>query len=317
VPAGGLFGTSATDFFCDTVASGSEVVRKLVDNPARLLVVLALLVLLVVWLLHRTTWTPVTPLRIARRRAAGQLIRAAGRMYRSRWRLFIGIGFLTVPASLLVAALQSLILGGSEGGEAGGLRVLVAALMAFLVLGTSILFVLAATTHALGEIDRGAEVGVRGAYRLALARWRPLLGAFLVASVVVGLLTVTVVLSPLAVVAILLFAFFVPVIAFEDASAVTSLRRSASLVRHRILKTALLLATSILVAGALGPLLGTILILLTGAPFPLANIVAGVTYAVLMPYVGLTVAYLYFDARIRSELARHEVRVADVLPAEI
>jgi hypothetical protein len=238
-------------------------------------------------------------------------------MYRSRWRLFIGIGFLTVPASLVVAALQGLILGGSEGGEAGGLRVLVAALMAFLVLGTSILLVLAATTHALGEIDRGAEVGVGRAYRLALARWKPLLGAFLVASVVVGLLTVTVVLSPLAVVAILLFAFFVPVIAFEDASAVASLRRSASLVRHRIVKTALLLATSILAAGALGPLLGTILILLTGAPFPLANIVAGVTYAVLMPYVGLTVAYLYFDARIRSELARDEVRVADVLPAEI
>ena len=317
VPAGGLFGTSATDFFCDTVASGSEVVRKLVDNPARLLVVLALLALFAVWLLRRTTWTPVTPLRIARRRAAGQLLRAAGRMYRSRWRLFIGIGFLTVPASLVVAAAQSLILGGSAGGEAGGLRVLVAALLAFLVLGTSILLVLAATTHALGEIDRGAEVGVRRAYRLALARWRPLLGAFLVASVVVGLLTVTVVLSPLAVVAILLFAFFVPVIAFEDASAVASLRRSASLVRHRIVKTALLLATSILVAGALGPLLGTILILLTGAPFPLANIVAGVTYAVLMPYVGLTVAYLYFDARIRSELAHDEVRMADVLPAEI
>ena len=36
-----------------------------------------------------------------------------------------------------------------------------------------------------------------------------------------------------------------------------------------------------------------------------------------MPYVGLTVAYLYFDVRIRSELARHEVHVADVMPAEI
>ncbi len=51
-------------------------------------------------------------------------------------------------------------------------------------------------------------------------------------------------------------------------------------------------------------MLGTILILLTGAPFPIANIVAGVTYAVLMPYVGLTMAYLYFDARVRSRLAR-------------
>ena len=119
--------------------------------------------------------------------------------------MFIGIGFLTVPASLVVAVLQSLILGTpevagvSDGGEGGGIRVIVAALVSFLLLGTSILLVLAATTHALGEIDRGTEVDVRRAYRLALARWRPLLGAFVIASVVIGLLSVTVVLSPVAV----------------------------------------------------------------------------------------------------------------------
>ena len=139
--------------------------------------------------------------------------------------MFIGIGFLTVPASLVVAALQSLILGTpevagvSEGGEGGGFRVILAALVSFFVLGTSILLVLAATTHALGEIDRDAEVDVRRAYRLALARWRPLLGAFLIASALVALLTVTVVLSPVAVAAIVLFALFVPVIAFEGPSA--------------------------------------------------------------------------------------------------
>jgi hypothetical protein len=60
-----------------------------------------------------------------------------------------------------------------------------------------------------------------------------------------------------------------------------------------------------------------VLILLTGAPFPVANVVAGVTYAVLMPYVGLTVAYLYFDARVRSELARPTVDAPAVLPSEI
>ena len=37
VPVGGLFGTSATDFFCSTVSGGSEVVRKLADHPGRLL----------------------------------------------------------------------------------------------------------------------------------------------------------------------------------------------------------------------------------------------------------------------------------------
>ena len=39
VPAGGLLGTSATDFFCSTVSSGSEVVRKLADHPGRLLLI--------------------------------------------------------------------------------------------------------------------------------------------------------------------------------------------------------------------------------------------------------------------------------------
>ena len=158
--------------------------------------------------------------------------------------------------------------------------------MTFLLLGTSILLVLAATTHALGEIDGGVDVDVWRAYRLALARWRPLLGAFAISSVLVGLLSLTVVLSPVAVVLIVLFALFVPVITFEGATAVASLRRSAALVTRQIIKTAVLLATSILVAGALGPILGTLLILVTGAPFPVANIVAGVTYAVLMPYVG-------------------------------
>ena len=51
--------------------------------------------------------------------------------------------------------------------------------------------------------------------------------------------------------------------------------------------------------------------------FPIANIVAGVTYAVLMPYVGLTMAYLYQDARVRSHLARDSTRPPDILPAEM
>ena len=316
VPAGDVVGTSATDFFCNVVSGGSEVVRKLADDPKRLLVILGLVLLLAIYIVRRTSWSPVTPLHIARRRAAGQLIRAAARTYASRWRMFIRIGFPTVPASLLVALLQALILNGHSGGEERGVRVLLAALVGFLVIGTAILLVLAATTHALGEIDRGTEVDARRAYSLALARWRSLIGAFLIASVLVGLLSLTVVLTPVALAVIVLAALFVPVIAFEGPSALGSLRRSAALVRVQVLKTVVLLASSILLAGIVGPILGTLLILVTGAPFPLANIVAGVTYAVLMPYVGLTMAYLYFDARVRAELAR-EGNAPVTLPAEI
>ena len=244
-------------------------------------------------------------------------------MYASRWRLFVGIGFLTIPVSVVVAFLQGLILnapevaGVSPGGEGGGVRIVLAALVSFCLLGTSILLVLAATTHAVSEIDSGNEVDVRQAYRGTLARWRPLLGAFAVSSVLVGALSLTVVLSPVALALVVLFALFVPAIVFEGSSAVASLRRSAALVRTQLLKTAILLATSILLAAAIGPILGTILILLTGAPFPVANVVSGVTFAFLMPYVALTMAYLYFDARVSAELARDEGDRSDVLPAEI
>ena len=89
------------------------------------------------------------------------------------------------------------------------------------------------------------------------------------------------------------------------------------LVRVQRLKTIVLLTSSILLAGVVGPILGTLLILVTGLPFPVANVVSGVTYAVLMPYVGLTMAYLYFDARVRCELTAAAADLPSTLPAEI
>ena len=58
-----------------------------------------------------------------------------------------------------------------------------------------------------------------------------------------------------------------------------------------------------------------LLILVTDAPFWLVNVVAGVVYAVTMPFVAVTTAYVYFDARIRDELAAE--LDPDQLPAEI
>ena len=323
VPAAGALGTDATDFFCSAVSRGSEIVRALAQNPARLLLILALVTVVVGWVLRRTSWSPVVPLRIARQRPVGQLIRAAGRMYVSRWRLFIGIGVLTVPVSLLVAAGQVALLGSEDvmgvpgGGEGGGCESSWPRCWPLCCWGRPSCWCWRQPRVPSTRSTAAVPIGARGAYRLALGRWRGLLGAFLVASALVGLLSLTVVLTPLAVVLVVLFALFVPVIVFQGSSALASLRRSAALVRHQVWKTVVLLTASILLAGAVGPVLGTILILVTGAPFPVANIVAGATYAALMPFIGLTMAYLYFDARIRTSLARREVRVTEVAPAEI
>ena len=70
-------GRAATDFFCGAVAAGSNALRRAVDNPLPALVLLGALVALVVFALSRTTWRPATPLRLARRRAWGQILAAA------------------------------------------------------------------------------------------------------------------------------------------------------------------------------------------------------------------------------------------------
>ena len=45
------------------------------------------------------------------------------------------------------------------------------------------------------------------------------------------------------------------------------------------------------------------------------NVVAGVVYALALPFVALVTSYVYFDARARNELEREQA--PDQLPAEI
>jgi hypothetical protein len=321
VPAGSTFGPTATDFFCQVIGKGSRALVRLVNQPVEFLLVLAALALLLIFALRRTSWSPGAPLRVARRRAWGQTLAAAIRMYWAQLRLFLGMGILFIPVSLLIALIQALVIHGTSilgvqtGEESSGL-------LGFLVLalGTALTLlalglVQAATAKALVEIDGGREIGPVRAYRLALDSIRPLLGALVVAVVVVSLLAGSVYLSPVAVWLAGLWALVAPSIELERLSALEGLRRSRRLVRGAWLKV-----TSLVVAGGAlslvgGPLVGVLLIVGTGAPFWLVNAVAGVIYAVTMPLVAITTAYVYFDRRVADELAGSSEPAQ--LPAEI
>ena len=67
----------------------------------------------------------------------------------------------------------------------------------------------------------------------------------------------------------------------------------------------------------IGPVLGTLLVIFTSLPLGFANVVAGVVYAVLMPSVAITTAYVYFDMRVRQELGTATDEDPAVLDAEI
>jgi hypothetical protein len=320
VPTGGAFGTGTTDFFCSAVARGSRALAQLLSNPLPLVVALAAVLGLVVFAAVRATWTPVAPRRIARRRSWGQIISASARMYVKRPGLFLGLGVLLVPIAVAITFVQWLLLSvldllGSVSGEVAGawafLAVIVGTTFALLGLG----FVMAATTCALVEIDADRPVSALSAYRLALRRIRPLLGAIALFVVVWVVLTSTVFLIPVAIWLAIRWCLVAPVVELEEHRPFPSLRRSAELVRGRWIRVGSLVGVSAAVALVAGPLLGAILIFVTEAPLALLNVFAGVVYALAMPFVALVTSYVYFDSRARVELEPVE-RISE-LPAEI
>jgi hypothetical protein len=321
VPTSGVFGTGATDFFCSAVERGSRWLAQLLRDPVLTLLVLGAVLGLVVFAVVRATWHPVAPLRIARRRTGGQIVSASGRMYVKRAPLFLGLGLLFIPLAVVIAVLQALVLGGfgllgvdTTGESAGALVLLIVAVGTTLTL-LGLGLVQAATARALVEIDEDRSIGPIDAYRQALPETRPLLGGLAIAAGAWVALTATAILLPVAVWLAIRWALLAQVVELEGRSAVGGLRRSAELVRHRWLRVASLVGVSAVLALAAGPLLGALLIFVTDAPLPLLNLVAGIVYALAMPFVALVTAYVYFDARVRREFEPEEE--PDVLPAEL
>ena len=321
VPTGGALGTSATDFFCVAVGTGSAALVRWLQEPVLVLLGLAALFTLIVFAAWRATWRPVAPLRVARRRSWGQILSAAGRMYVSRAPLFLGIGLLLIPTAMVTAALQALLFGGfgllgiDPGGESAGALVLVVVGIGTILTLLGLALVQAATTCALAEIDAGRSIGPIRAYRIALTRARPLLRALAIAVAAWAVLTTTVFLFPVAIWLVVRWALFSQIVELEKRPAVNALRRSSELVRGRWFHVASLVGAGATLAILAGPFLGALLIILTSAPPAWLNLVSGIVHALALPFVALTTCYVYFDARTRHELdAADEPRE---LPAEI
>ncbi len=315
VPASSLFGTGATDLFCTGVAAGSDAFRQLTADPLLVLAAITAAALLV-WLLARlTAWRPSNPLRLMRRRAIGQVLTASARMYRAHWRLFTLIGVVAVPAAALGdwAAQVGETTGGTDVTEPSG-WLTVLGTVGTLVSVAAAVFVQSCAMQTVFQADAGGEVTTRRALGLATARLPTTLGAGALYLGAVLVLLATGVLAPVAIVLAVLWALWLPAVQLDRLGPVAALRRSTALVRRRVVPVILVIGTANLLVSAAGPLIGFGLLLVGDIPFVVGNVVAGLTYALLSPFVGVVTTYVYADAAVRHD--HREGRPAEVLPAE-
>ena len=143
------------------------------------------------------------------------------------------------------------------------------------------------------------------AYRLALRRIRPLLRAVAIFVVMWVALTSTVVLIPLALWFAVRWALLAPVTELEGRGGATRCvgagARPRPLASRRLARRPRRRARP-----PLGPLLGALLIVVSSSSLAVLNLVAGIVYAVALPFVALVTCYVYFDARTRHELEPRE-----------
>jgi hypothetical protein len=237
-----------------------------------------------------------------------------------RFRLFVGLGLLLIPITVVITVVQWLLVSGIDavssvtGSLAGTLAYLAVVVGTTLTL-LGLALVQAATACALVELDGGRDAGPVDAYRLALRRIRPLLGAVAIFVAVLVVLTTTVLGIPVAAWLAVRWSLLAPVVELEGRRPYEALRRSGELVRGRWLRVGSLVGVSGLVALAAGPLIGALLIFVSNSSLALLNVVAGIVYAIALPFVALVTAYVYLDARARLELEPRDVRTE--LPAEV
>jgi hypothetical protein len=289
------FGNDVTDFFCTATERVSMILLKAFDNPFVVGGSLVLLVAVGVGLSRRTRWTPVVARPVAGRRRTGQIVRSAARLLITERRRFMPVAALIVISGLVAAVVRELLLripafddtdllfSGDPIGRA----------MLALVTGSLVTVPVGIAAVAIGaaiasDLDRVSEP-----QRLVdLLRHRGL-------GPVIALIVLMLILA--GPVTFLLGAYLVarwgaaPALALEGDGIRGSLRDSTLLTKGHRWRTGGLVLGASTFASLIGPLLGALVLIATGASFGLVNVLAACVTAVMLPWLSIVLVMLHRD----------------------
>ena len=161
--------------------------------------------------------------------------------------------------------------------------------------------VYAACAEALDRIDDGEQPDALDAYRGILPALLPLAWATLRLTVIAGLLIVTVIGIPVAVVYLIRKAVTLQSIVIEKRGGTSGLKRSGELVRGSELRVFAIAALVNGTVALLGPIIGVAMMFVTPASLSIINLVSALVYVFVLPAAGVAIALLFYDLRVRKE----------------
>jgi hypothetical protein len=300
LPGGTIAGPQVTKAFCGAVAAASELINLDAESPGAAAATVIALAILLILFVGFTRWHPVEIDNLRRRRAFGQILRAARQFYGRHWRVLLPVAL----AALVLIGATNLLAGlisesAPQPGETG-VNLAWADLLEQFIRPVAQALVAAIAIVVAREAMRDKEVGFMQAVRGVKARFWRVVGAQLLATIGVLLLALTVIGLPFAVWKLVGWAFVQEEVIFTDKSFRESFRASSELVRGRWLRTARVIVIFYVIGIATGPIL-TFALIFTALPLFWINVIGSLVFALLIPFTALGGTFLYFDLSVREE----------------
>ena len=299
-------GGPATTGFCSLTESGSLLFVSFLDSPLVVVGVVLALVALVVGLALRTDFFDDGDRTLDRTRKAGQMAVAAVSLMVRRFGAFwvpVLVIMVTVTANLaldrlLVRARPGEDLTDVDGFGSDTLGIGLALVTSFLLLPV-VAMAMATTVEIVDAMARDYEIDSITAFRRVLVHpggWGVAIGVY----IVVTLLATTWWLLPVALFVLARWAVALPATELEDQGVRRGLRRSAQLTKGHRIRAMLVGGFLVWLAFSLPDGVGAIVLLLTGWPFFVTDVISVVVAAFLIPASSIGLTLLYYDLRSRE-----------------
>jgi hypothetical protein len=299
LPGGTIAGPQVTKAFCGAVAAASELINLDAQSPPAAAATVVVILILIVLFVAVTRWRPVDIDVLRRRRALGQILRAARQFYGRHWRVLLPVALgalVLIGGTNLLAGLIS----ESTSRGSSGIHLAWADMLEQFIRPVAQALVAAVAIVVMREAVRDREVGFARALRGVRERFWRVVGAQLLATLGVLVLALTVIGLPFAAWKLVGWSFVQQEVLFTDKGFRESFRASSELVRGRWFRTARVVVIFYVINIAAGPIL-TFALIFTTLPLIWINMIGSLVFALLIPFVALGETFLFLDLSVREE----------------